>query len=48
VFIRTGGITSDIKKDNKASRDLVVGVVTPIDLLNFITDTGNKEKNSQQ
>jgi len=48
VFIWTGGITSDIKQDNKEGRDLVVGVATPIDLLNFITDTGNKEKHLQQ
>jgi len=48
VFIWTGGITSDVKQDNKESRDLVVGVVTPIDLLNFITDTGNKENHLQQ
>lgn len=42
------GITSDNKQDNKESRDLVAGVVTPIDLLNFITDTGNKESHLQQ
>lgn len=42
------GITSDIKQDNKDSRDLVIGVVTPIDLLNFITDTRNKENHLQQ
>lgn len=27
---------------------MVVGVVTPIDLLNFITDTENKEKHLAQ
>jgi hypothetical protein len=48
VFIWAGGITSDNKQDNKESRDLVAGVVTPIDLLNFITDTGNKENHLQQ
>jgi hypothetical protein len=48
VFVWTGGITSDIKQEKKESRDLVVGVVTPINLLNFITDTGNKESHLQQ
>lgn len=48
MFIWTGGVTSDIKQDNEESRDLVVGVVTPIDLLNFIKDTGNKENHLQK
>ncbi|GFG40107.1 hypothetical protein Cfor_09358 [Coptotermes formosanus] len=42
------GILSCTKQDNKESRDVVVGVVTPIDLLNFITDTENKEKHLAQ
>lgn len=42
------GIGSCAKQDNKESRDVVVGVVTPIDLLNFITDTENKEKHFAQ
>lgn len=43
MFIWTGGDTLNAKEDKKESRDVVIGVVTPIDLLNYITDTEEKE-----
>ena len=32
-------IISDTNKDAVESRDIIIGIVTPIDLLNYITNT---------
>jgi hypothetical protein len=36
---------SDTNQDAMESRDIIIGVVTPIDLLNYITNTENGERN---
>jgi hypothetical protein len=44
LCISTGEMISGTNREAVESRDVIIGIVTPIDLLNYITDTKNRER----
>lgn len=43
-YISIGKMISDTNQHAVKNRDIITGIVTPIDLLNYITDTENRER----
>jgi hypothetical protein len=44
MYIRTGEMISGVSRDSEQRREYIAGIVTPIDLLSYITNTENEEK----